>query len=154
MLAAAFLPALQGCDAITGSEDTREVERRLIAAKALWNSQAAQSYQYTGALLCFCGFGGADVNVTVTNDSVTRVVYQDTLVITAPAVTAFQTVDDLFERLEDAINRGVYSIEAEFDAQRGYPKSFFIDYSVNAADEEFGYRITQLTPAFNQQEVR
>ncbi len=135
--------SLQGCDYITGG-DHQDVEQKLKAAKLLWAARASQSYEYSGQLLCFCGFGGADARVVVLNDSVISVVVQDTVVVPEPFRGSYRTVDQLFELLDEAIRTNAYRITAEFDSQSGYPSDFFIDYSENAADEEFGYRITTL----------
>jgi hypothetical protein len=57
------------------------------------------------------------------------------------------TVDAVFDDLQAAIDDGVFSITAEFDAELGYPVSTWIDVDLRMADEEYGIQIEELTPA-------
>ncbi|BAZ27608.1 hypothetical protein NIES4074_00350 [Cylindrospermum sp. NIES-4074] len=49
--------------------------------------------------------------------------------------TAFNTVPELFDAIEDAIARNAYRLDAKYDRKLGYPTEITIDYSAQQADE-------------------
>ena len=57
-----------------------------------------------------------------------------------PGSSLFQdaySVENLFERLETALEENLNKIRVDYDATYGYPTSVYIDYDVNLADDEF-----------------
>ena len=54
-------------------------------------------------------------------------------------------MDELFDLLSDAITRRAVQIDVKYHPQLGYPTEFYIDYSTNISDEEFGYHVDGLT---------
>ncbi len=62
-----------------------------------------------------------------------------------PPGTYPRTVDELFDRIGAAI--GADRFTATYDPNCGYPVGFSVDPSRNATDDEFGFSVTDLTPA-------
>ena len=62
----------------------------------------------------------------------------------APDAAQYYTIPGLFNLIQDAIDTGAYSLEAQYDAEFGYPTEVFIDYVSNIADEERGFSASNL----------
>lgn len=60
-----------------------------------------------------------------------------------PRSTYF-TVEGLFERIREWRARDPYRERLEFHDRMGYPVDVFIDFERNVADEEQGFRISEL----------
>jgi hypothetical protein len=60
--------------------------------------------------------------------------------------TDLPTIEDLFEEIQDAIDREAHSLSASYDADRGYPTAVAIDYIENAVDEEMAFNVYSLEP--------
>ncbi len=56
------------------------------------------------------------------------------------------TIDELFDVIQKALDDEVDSLEVEYDATYGYPKSVAIDPITNAIDEETSYFIEAFIP--------
>ena len=123
--------ALQSCS-IVGEDSERE------KAQDRWDRAGIDDYAMTLERSCFCAQsdigpfdvvvrGGAIESVTWSGDAV-------------PANRAL-TIDAIFQLIRDAEDRGAHSIRVEYD-DIGFPRSVFIDYDVQIADEEIGYTIT------------
>jgi hypothetical protein len=65
--------------------------------------------------------------------------------VVGPARTWYPAMPALFDIVHDAIDRPAFSILAEYDQTFGFPSNVFIDYMKNAADEEYGFRIRDVT---------
>jgi hypothetical protein len=140
------LLALHGCVVFLGPHDRDETRRDLIRARAQWNVNGVSDYEVIARTLCFCGYGGERARVVVRNGQVTSVVLLSTGRVLSPQESvSYRPIDQLFDMIEAADRAGAHRIEARYDAHYGYPTYFFIDYSVNAADEEFGYEILSFT---------
>ncbi len=64
-------------------------------------------------------------------------------VVPASFADLFPSVDGLFEVLTDAVRRGAHDVRVTWGSENGLPLDFFIDYSVNVADEEQGYHVVE-----------
>jgi hypothetical protein len=118
------------------------------AALARWEVAGIASYTFEFRRLCFCG---SDVtrrmHIEVEDGSVLAAVYVDTgEPVSDPAVSP-PTIDDLFEEIEDAINRDAFSLIAEYDPELGYPIEVSIDYLEFAIDEEMAFQVFAFEPA-------
>lgn len=156
ILALALLAPLAGCPApaevtpeggipeqfpmVTGTPAERSPE--LDAARQRWDDAGLEGYQMTLARLCFCpspDYTGP-FEVRVAQSKVASVMLNGTGVPADRGVS----VEALFELIEDAYKRGAESVSVSFDPALGYPTSIGIDYSMQMADEEIGYRVSDL----------
>ncbi len=133
---------LAGC-----SESTAPVPDELALNVRKWEKRGPPSYSYDYQAICFCIDSVLrPVRISVTDKAVSRVVFRDTQeVVAAEGLDDYPTVEDLFEVIRDAIARNAHSIEVRYDALFGYPTEASIDYQQNVADEEFGFRASNLT---------
>lgn len=127
------LLALAGCEAPTAPTDREQLDQ----ARALWASQGGPSYSFEVSRACECLLAGRRVLVTVEGGIVSAATYLDSK---EPVETAFlsyfRTVPDLFDLIEDALDRKAASLEVSYDASYGYPTQIDIDYSATIADDE------------------
>ena len=118
----------------------------LDAAQALWASQGGDDYDMTFNWQCFCivdyvqrvdleGRGGA-VSSGVPTDG------GDAL--TSEQLVEYRTVPELFDFIQDAIDRDAVEIRVSYDTS-GYPAEAWIDYDAGIADEERGFFVHSLT---------
>lgn len=113
----------------------------LDANRDLWSVNGSQDYDYVLEPRSFLIGRPGRVEVRAgTITSVTDIVSQQPL-----DLTRYQTVDDLFELLQNEINRPAFTIEAEFDSTFGYPTLASIDPLDFVIDEEFGFIASDLT---------
>lgn len=137
-----LVTGLASCDAVglgTGPED--ELQDNLDR----WTELAPTSYTYAVSRLCFCGAEAiGPVRITVEDGTVTERVYVETGdPVSGTFAELFPTVDGLFEVLADAYERDAAQIDVTYDPETGVPLDFWIDYQVNIADEELGFRVTE-----------
>jgi hypothetical protein len=132
---------------VDGYDDERE---RLEAARAAWQAQGIDSYSYVLQRSCFCGGGTTPAVVVVEAGervSVTAVASGEP--IDAPFAELYLTIDELFDFVEDAIDRKAHEITVSYDAERGIPLSVSIDYDENTIDEEMAFMASQFQPGSN-----
>ena len=87
------------------------------------------------------------VRLTVEDGSPTGlVVLEDGTVVPEPDPSEYPTVTGLFDILEEAVDQEAHSINVTWDPTFGFPTTFFIDYSLNIADEELGYDVRAFQP--------
>lgn len=97
-------------------------------------------------------FGPVDsnrpINVTEQGGQVTRATFADTGEdVPQNILNGLDTIDDVFQRLENAYNNNAERIDVTYDSQFGHPTSVFIDQSQMIADEEVGYTISNVAIA-------
>jgi hypothetical protein len=134
----ALLLAIAGCsDVVSPGDDRSELE----ANRQKWRAGGLTSYTMTMTKLCFCGDVGP-FNVTVINDSV----------VAATRVTdgrpadprGLPTINKLFDFIETAIADHAVRIDVQYDATRGFPREVVYDRSLNIADEEVTYTLSNV----------
>ena len=54
----------------------------------------------------------------------------------------YHTIDGLFDKIQDAIDREAVRLTVSYDPEIGYPTSVSIDYSLTIIDEEFSFTAT------------
>jgi hypothetical protein len=121
--------------AALGRRHTAWQRDRLAKAQALWQAKGPASYTMMQGWGCFCPSG--DYRVTVVDGKVTHAVTEkgeDT-----PQRGA--TVDHLYEQLA---KQEVATYTLRYDSALGYPTAISADPIVNAIDDEYGLRITDL----------
>ena len=132
--AGATAPGL-GTEVTGGDGDFDTFAAALAAARQHWDdNRPPDGYRFEFAYQCFCSDRGPWV-AEVDGDG-------DVVSSTGPE----QTVDRMFDTLEETIELEVHSVSATFDPELGYPVSWYIDHDENVADEEGGAEILSLTP--------
>ena len=87
----------------------------------------------------------APVGVTVDGSEVVEVTYLDNEPHRCePDAAQYYTIPGLFNLIQEAIDSGAHSLQAQYDATLGYPTEVFIDYVSNIADEERGFSASDL----------
>ena len=130
------------CIIFVGPSDRDDDVRDLVAARARWTANGGGDYDLTARALCFCPYGGQPVRVVVRGGRVVEALVVATgQPVPSSVAPIYRPIDQLFDVIEDAVQRRAHRIEATYDAHYGYPTHFLIDYVENAADEEFGYEI-------------
>lgn len=141
LLSAVLVLAVAGCDSVgpeAGEVDlgaSVEVSDRgaLEDARDRWRASGPDAYTMRYEVVCFC----APVTVEVTVED-GRIVASETTGGPAQALD----VDGLYRVALDAYDQRAASVEARV-TERGPPVlvDLYIDYAVEIADEEIGYRV-------------
>ena len=128
----------------TGGDTGTGLANELAAARAAWEGCGLASYSFVLQYLCFCPEEMAGpARITV----VDGVVDSATYVSTGEAVNASFTVRDvpaLFDLIDEAIARPADQITVTWDATCGYPTQAYLDYELEADDEELGFSVAEL----------
>jgi len=128
---------------VLGVDEYDEELDRLNAARAAWASQGIDSYSIVVQRLCFCGGGTVPARVVVRNGARISVTVVETGEPVDPQFAQYYlTVAELFDFVEDAIDRKAFSIVVDYHRELGVPLSIAIDYIENAADEEMAFEIS------------
>ena len=129
---------LAACDNITGVDDLDRAQRELDGNWDRFERSAPQSYSYIVRITCECP---AEVTrpvvVWVDRGSVEFLFYEDDgRPVPLSIADSFPSVEQLFDAIQDAIDRNADSVDVEYDFTYGYPTSVYIDYDRRVADEE------------------
>jgi hypothetical protein len=111
-----------------------------------WDAARPVSYVFGVERLCFClEEARGPVRISVSGQNVTERVYIESGdPVRAELEELFPTVDGLFDILEAAIVGDAHTIEVTYDTVSGVPLDFWIDYDPAVADEELGFRVTEM----------
>lgn len=142
--------ALGASCSVLGLDSYDDERERLEAARETWDAQNIDSYSYVLRRICFCAGATQPARVVVENGQKVSV----TLVETGEPVAEYEvefflTIDELFDFVEDAIDREAHSIEVTYDPDRGIPLTISIDYEEMAVDEEMAFEASQFQPSSN-----
>ena len=138
----ALLLVVTACEAPTAPGD----RDNLLAARAHWNAKSGLDYSYKVNRACECVLGGRLMMVTVVKGSVTGAEYVDSGSSVDHLLLAYVlTVPDLFDLIQDALDRKAAYLGVTYDPTYGYPTRIEIDYSVNAVDDEVILSVQELT---------
>lgn len=139
---------LAGCGGGSGDDPLPVVPNApptFLAARQLWTLMALPAYRFTLATVCFC-IPESAIEVTVRDGQVSSAVYVDTRAPVSPArLLALPTLTVLFDLGADAYNRNAARVTFTPNTRYGFLESIDIDYSVQIADEEIGYRVSGFT---------
>jgi len=128
------------------------VPQELTTSEKLWKDQGLSNYDFTIERQCFCPEDWrGPVNIQVRNGAAISATYVSSgMAVTGGKFDNADTIDKLFTMLKNAYNgtgdfeQKADTINVTYDAQMGYPATFFIDVSQTMADEEQGYTVTNL----------
>ena len=140
---AAALP-LAGCgnpSSPSGPEGDLEEARRT------WSGQGIDSYTFEVSQLCFCvAESRGTFAVTVVRGNVVSVTDAETGAPRTPGPFVPLTVEALFAKVEDALDRDAARIDVRYDPRLGYPQEIAIDFIALAIDDEVTYTASDLAP--------
>lgn len=131
---------------ILGGACGQNGQRQSLARhQRLWVQQGIESYRYQLKINCFCPPEVTDpVIVEVSDGSVISVSYVAT---GTPAETRYfekyDTVDELFLVIDDALERKAAEISVTYDETLGLPTRIYIDFEKLALDDEIAYNVTE-----------
>ena len=112
-----------------------------------WKAFASNDYTFEFKWVCFCVRSWTStVLLTVSDGAILSAAYVENgdPVPEGGQFSAYETVDALFDRVQDAIDRKTLSIAVEYHPEHGYPVSGYIDYDIRD-DEERGFEVSNLT---------
>ena len=125
----------------------REAQAELDRNRALWEASGADDYSYVLAPICFCPQDLLDpVKISVLGGFVASVAYAESG--KAPehdGYGRYVTIDDLFDTIQEAIDRKAAQITVSYDPQTGYPTEAKLDYDARMADEEYRFTASGYT---------
>ncbi len=147
VMRAAVILALVGMNGC-GEGPTALSSSTLEGARARWVSAGIRDYRYEFRQQCECGPALAEAAVVeVRGGAVARVNYRDSGgEAPATARQLFPTVEQLFQRIEDAIRRNAASLSVSYDGTLGYPTLISIDYDLQVIDDEVAIDASALAP--------
>ncbi len=136
------LVAALACGTSTGPSQ----QARLDQAIALWQSHQLVSYQFELTRNCFCVLGGQVILVTVENGTIKTAASEPSgAAIDAELIAYLPTIPDLFDIVQDALDRPVARLLVTYDATLGYPTRIELDYIAEAIDDESTTIVRNLT---------
>ncbi|MBW3571707.1 MAG: hypothetical protein KY467_11415 [Gemmatimonadetes bacterium] len=145
-----LLAALAGCG--LGDDDSLQ-RQKLQEARTRWQGKNVASYSYVLELQCFCAPASQlrPVLVTVQNGAVASLQYWDPdPAKRTPAPDsifgAYDTVEELFDLIEDAIDRDADVLQVGYDAEYGFPYVVNVDYKTGGSEQKLLF-VTRFTPA-------
>jgi hypothetical protein len=110
----------------------------LTENRVRWDESGSASYQFNFQRSCFCLRDYTrEAVVQVEEGAIVAATYaDDDTAVDADLNDRYDTIDELFALLEEAIATGAVQIDVEFDAALGYPTRLYIDRDRRIADEE------------------
>ena len=145
---ALFLPTLVACDSITGTDDLSREQSRLDRNWDRFQSTAPLSYSYVVRVDCQCPTDVTrPVTVWVDRGTIEYLLYEDDgRPVPLSYSNSFLSAEQLFDAIQDGIDRRADLIDVEYDPTYGYPTSVYIDYDRRVADEELSLTTHGLQP--------
>lgn len=134
----ALLPALAACDNLTGVDNLSRAQSELDRNWDRFQRSAPLSYSYTVRVSCACPTDVTrPVVVWVDRGSVEYLLYEDDgRPVALSIANSFPSVEQLFNAIQDGIDRQADYIDVQYDFTYGYPTSVYIDYDRRVTDEE------------------
>lgn len=123
----------------------------LEANRQTWQKYKIDNYEFEVSKACFCPEYLYPARVVVRSDTVNAVFDPETgESLRNPdtknqvKLSRYNSINDLFEIVEEAIRYEADSIEVKYDRALGYPKYISIDYIKEARDDELTFKINNL----------
>ena len=128
-----------------------DASKDLDKARTRWYSLNVTDYDYRYSMSCEClDSVSSPKNVQIRNGTIQSVEYAYNFdpsadpTVPPEAIDSIQTVPELFDTIQSAIDGGAYKVDVQYDRNYGHPTSIRIDYDEMMADEEFDARIESL----------
>ena len=133
-----ILSPLAACDSVTGTDDLSRAQSALDRNWDRFQRSAPLSYSYTVRVDCECPTDVTrPVTVWVDRGSIEYLLYEDTgRPVPLSYASSFPSVEQLFDAIQDGIDRQADFLDIQYDPTYGYPTSVYIDYDRRVADEE------------------
>lgn len=149
-----FLSALiliSSCDSISDGRKGDNFRTNLN----LWKEQNVENYSFEFTKFCYCGGLFTPSIIVVKADTIHAVLDPETgeplrdpqtyELIFPMYSESFQTIDELFDIIENAQNNAD-ELVVEYNQRSGYPEHIDIDYIKEAIDDEMTYRVDNFEP--------
>jgi hypothetical protein len=140
--AIACVAALAAC---SSNPNLADEEARMERSRQVWNAQGIDDYRMivwiTGGLLG----GGAVIEVRDGVPVSVQPAEGGPQHLPMSAFARYDTVEELFAVLEQAFDRNVHEVKAEYDPRFGLPIDVDIDPMRDAIDEEHGFSVEGFT---------
>ncbi len=110
-----------------------------------WDALKITHYSMKLNVSCFCAFRSQmPLSVEVNDGRVVSMLDSNGQSVAQFADTfdTYNTIEKLFSKLNDALNGGADKTTVEYDTDKGYPQSIYIDYIEKAADDEIGFTVS------------
>jgi len=123
----------------------------LAAARRQWADHLPAAYSFTWTQGCECiSDMTRPIRISVTSGQIANAVFvDDQRAVGEPVRGYLLTIDGVFDRIQAAIDQDAAEVTVEYDPARGYPRSVFVDYSRQVADEELALQISDFAPPAN-----
>lgn len=126
--------------------DYRAITNSLGGSRARWARVGPSSYTFRFERGCFCP---EDIRgpflVRVEGGLVRSATTLSGAPASAQAMALILSVPQVFDLIDQAIDRRACSVRADYDAALGFPTAVDIDYDARLADEEVYLRLSELT---------
>ncbi len=137
-----------GCDSATSDSQTdsqaSSEQSKLDQSISLWSDTGISTYQYTYERVCFC-MPEQDIVVAVASGDVSEAFYTPGgSYLAARKLGSLYTVEDMFELIQDAIDKAAAVVEVTYNLETGHPEEIYIDLKANLADEEITHIVKDL----------
>mmetsp|Transcript_6517 Transcript_6517/g.12676 ORF Transcript_6517/g.12676 Transcript_6517/m.12676 type:complete len:398 (+) Transcript_6517:270-1463(+) len=132
---------------VSSADATKDLDK----ARTRWYSLNVTDYDYRYSMSCEClDSVSTPKNVQVRDGTIQSVEYAYNFdpsadpTVPPEAIDSIQTVPELFDTIQAAIDGGASKINVQYDRNYGHPTSVRIDYDETMADEEFNARTDAL----------
>jgi hypothetical protein len=121
-----------------------KIEESLNRHRQQWAGQEIGSYRYQLRVNCFCPPEVTEpVIVEVRNGATISVSYAATgRLAESRYFEKYDTVDELFIVIDDALGRKADEISVTYDEKLGFPTRIYIDFVKQAVDDEIAYDVS------------
>ena len=94
------------------TDELEQLKLELAKNRYLWESQKIENYRFEYRRICFClPEFAAPVEITVVGGIINETIFlEDGPAARKPDISRYETVEELFDLIQDAINRNAYSL--------------------------------------------
>jgi hypothetical protein len=144
LVSLAMTLTLVACSDSTGPGPQGE----LLENARAWQAMGIDAYTFVFSRTCFCPVElFRPARITVRDGAVESATYvDDGQPVAASVLPTYQTIDELFEMIADAVARKAVTVDVTYDPDLHYPTQGYIDISEMIADEEQGFTASDLEP--------
>jgi hypothetical protein len=143
-----FTPLLLAAIIVTGCTGGSEgsetgAAAELRKAREKWEKAGFENYVFQFRWQCFCireYVSLVELKVKAGN-AVSGSYVEGGGELESERLADYMPIDQLFDLIQEAIDRDAHSIRAEYDPELGFPVDVYIDYNEMMADEEKGFTI-------------